>query len=126
VTGPGRPELQRARQWSVALASALDEVTREVGGLARRLADGWPDSQGQEWTERLLQVRRALERDVDAAAEWGRAIDRLPDDPDPSAPAGVADGRPFGPRLGSTEGRRVDDGRGVRIPRLNDPADDAG
>jgi hypothetical protein len=125
VTAPGRPELQRARQWSVALASALDGVTREVGGLARRLADGWPDAQGQEWLERLLQLRRTLERDVDAAAAWGQAIDRLPDDPSPSASAGVADGTPFGPRLGGTEARRVDDERGVRIPRLNGPVHDA-
>jgi hypothetical protein len=121
----GRPELERARQWSVALASALDEVTREVGGLARRLADGWPDAQGQEWLERLLRLRRALERDVDAAAQWREAIDRLPDDPD-SASVGVADGTPFGPRLGGTQARRVDDERGVRIPRLNVPVHDGG
>jgi hypothetical protein len=125
VTGPGRPELQRAQQWSAALASALDEVTRQVGVVARRLADEWPDAQGQEWIERLLQLRRALQRDVDAAAEWGEAIDHLPDDPDPSAPVGVADGTPLGPRLGGTQARRVDDERGVRIPRLNEPVHDA-
>ena len=102
-----------ARQWSAALTTTLDEVTARLDTVARRLADAWPDARGQEWAHRLHVLRRALESDADAAAEFGRAVDRLAD-----MPAGpVADG----PRLGGTGAWRVDDRRGVVIPRLNDP-----
>jgi hypothetical protein len=109
-----RPELQRARQWSTALATALDEVTEQVGAAARRIADGWPDAHGRDWTERLLQLRRVLDRDAADAHDLGRAIDRV---------AEVADGNPLpvGPQLGGTAGRHVDDRRGVTIPQLGDP-----
>jgi hypothetical protein len=118
----GRVERQRVQDWSTALASVLDEVAVDVGTVARRLADSWPDAQGEDWAERLHRVRHVLQREVDAALELGRAADRAPDDSDETGPA-----QPgwTGPRLGGTAGRRVDDTRGVRIPRLNDPADDA-
>jgi hypothetical protein len=131
MTAPQRPELQRARQWSVALAAALDEITGQVGYVARRLSHCWPDEHGRQWAERLLLLRRALERDAEAAAELGRSVDRVtdavaaaPDDAGdryPSAHTGAT-----GPRLGDTAARRAEDERGVRIPRLGDPEDDAG
>jgi hypothetical protein len=111
VTASGRAELQRARDWSAALAATLDAGAREVADLARRLATGWPDQHGGEWGERLLTLRNGLERDADAATRLGQQIE------------GVAD-EPMGPRLGGTGARRADDERGVRIPRLHDRPDD--
>jgi hypothetical protein len=110
VTCPGRSELQRARDWSAALAAALDVAAHEVGNLARQLASGWPDDHGREWGERLLSLRTAVERDAEAAAGFGREVERVADEP-------------MGPRLGGTGARRADDERGVRIPRLDDQGD---
>lgn len=123
MTYPARSELERARQWSVTLATTLDEITGHVGAVAQRLADGWPDARGREWTERLLLLRRSLERDADDAAELGRAIDRSAND---AASGNDGAAGQAGPRLGGTGARRADDARGVRIPRLNDAADDHG
>ena len=106
------PALDGARQWSASLTTALDEVTERIDAVARRLAGAWPDSRGEEWVQRLRAMRRALERDADAAAEFGRAVDRLAD------PAGtIFDGA----RLGGTAAVRVAERRGVTIPQLNDP-----
>lgn len=118
------PELNRARQWSVALEASLIETAEHVADVARRLARCWPDDRGGEWTERLVTLRRALERDADAAAELGRAIDRAADSVAASDTAEPLCPRTFGPRLGSTTSRRADDDRGVRIPRLNGPEGD--
>ena len=122
MTGPQGAELHRAQQWSAAVAAVLDEMTEHVATAARRLAEGWPDARGREWTERLLVLRHALHRDADAATELGRAIEVAADDPSSDA------GPPSygGPLLGSTGARRVDDRRGVTIPRLNDGPDDGG
>jgi hypothetical protein len=103
------PALDGARQWSASLTTALDEVTERIDAVARRLADAWPDTRGEEWVQRLRVLRRGLERDADAAVEFSRAIDRLAD------PAGD------GARLGGTAAVRVDERRGVTIPQLNDP-----
>jgi hypothetical protein len=132
VTAPAPPDLQRARQWSSALASALDEVSARLDPVVRRVAEGWPDAHGGEWAERLAALRRALAHDADAAAELGRAIDRVAehvsarsgDPPAGSHPA--LHGGTSGPRLGGTGARRVDDERGVTVPRLTDAADSAG
>lgn len=105
------------------MATVLDEIAQGVAAAARGLADGWPDARGREWAERLLLVHHALGRDADAAAELGRAIDRVA----AATPASVDDpsGAPsggYGPSLGSTSARRVHDRPGVTIPRLNDAA----
>jgi hypothetical protein len=73
-------ELQRARDWSGALATALDAAAREVGHLARRLASGWPDDHGREWADRLLTMRNTLERDADAAVRLGLQVERAVDE----------------------------------------------
>ena len=112
MTSCGRPELQRARDWSGALASALDAAAAEVGDLARRLAAGWPDAHGREWSERLQVLRHTLANDADAAVRLGQAAERATDEPIGPAAAG--------PRLGGIAARRADDERGVRIPRLDD------
>jgi hypothetical protein len=109
----GRSELQRACDWSAALAAALDAAAREAGDLARRVRAAWPDDYGQEWAERLATVRYSLERDADAATRLGSQIERVA-------------GEPTGPRLGGVAARRVGDERGVRIPRLDDRGDDRG
>lgn len=98
-----------ARQWSATLTAALDDVIGRIDVVSRRLADAWPDARGEEWVHRLRVLRTALERDADAAVEFGRAVDRL------AGPVGD------GPQLGGTGAARVDDRRGVAIPRLNDP-----
>ncbi len=128
MTAPAPPELERARQWSSALVAALDEVSARLDSVVRRVAEGWPDAHGGEWAERLVVLRRTLAHDADAAAELGRAIDRvaqhvpaLPDDV-PAGPHPVLPGGASGPRLGGTTARRVDDERGVTIPRLTDAA----
>jgi hypothetical protein len=108
----GAAELQRARDWSAALAAALDAAAREVGDVARRVGEAWPDGHGREWSERLASLRNALERDADAATRLDSQVERLA-------------GEPVGPRLGGTAARRVDDERGVRIPRLDDRVDGA-
>ena len=108
MTAPDGP-----RRWSAALTIALDEVAGRIDAAARRLADAWPDARGDDWVHRLQVLRRAVERDADAAAEFGRSVDRL---------AGrTLDPTPDGPRLGGTGAVRVDDRRGVTIPQLNDP-----
>ena len=112
MTSPERLGLERVRNWSAGLAGALATVVGEVGDLARRLATGWPDHHGREWSERLLTLRTSLERDTDAAVRLAQAVDR------------VADGPVTGPRLGGTAARRADDERGVRIPSLDDPPGD--
>jgi hypothetical protein len=123
VRDPRRPELNRAREWSAALASTLDDVAEQVGVAARHLAAGWSDARGVEWSDRLAGVRRTLEREATAAAELVGAVDRVPDEDDPSAPGIDPYAGSVGARLGGTDARRVDDGRGVRIPRW---AEDAG
>ena len=114
-----RPELQRARQWSAALATALDEVAEQVAAAALRVADGWPDARGREWSDRLVLLRRVIDRDADDAHELGRTIDRVAD------VTATAAGDPLtgavGPQLGGFGGQHVDDRRGVTIPQLNDP-----
>jgi hypothetical protein len=115
VTSTVRTELQRARDWSAALATALDATAREVGDLARQLAAGWPDDHGRAWSERLLTLRNTLERDADAAVRLGLQVERAADEP-----TGLP---PSGPRLGGTGARRADDERGVRIPRFDERAD---
>ncbi len=113
MTSSGRPELQRARDWSSALAAALDAAAAEAGDLAQRLAAGWPDSHGREWSERLHVLRHTLADDTAAAGRLGQAVERATDEPIGPASAG--------PRLGGTAARRTDDERGVRIPRLDEP-----
>jgi hypothetical protein len=122
-------ELHRVGSWSAALAAVLDEVAAQAGATARRLAEGWPDAHGAEWAHRLHALGAALQRDADAAVEFGRALDRLPDEPDgPTATADDDATVAGGPRLGDTAARRADDRRGVVIPRwgADDPAREPG
>lgn len=107
------PALDGARRWSASLTTALDDVTGRIDAVTRRLAAAWPDAGGEEWVHRMHVLRRALERDADAAAEFRRAVDRLADP--------TVDPTPDGARLGGTGAVRVDDRRGVTIPQLNDP-----
>jgi hypothetical protein len=104
-------ELERARDWSTALATALDAAAREIGDVARRFGAAWPDDHGREWGERLAALRTALERDTDAATRLGAQIERVA-------------GEQVGPRLGGIGARRADDERGVRIPRLDGSEND--
>jgi hypothetical protein len=108
-----------AERWCAAVAAALDEAAGEVGRLAARLAAGWPDEHGREWTERALRLRRSLDREADAAAELGRAVARIADVLAGGAPP-LGLRAPPGPRLGGTEARRAEDDRGVRIARLDE------
>jgi hypothetical protein len=123
-----------ARYWSATLAAVLDEVAGRIDAVSRQLSDAWPDARGDEWVHRLRDLRSAVQRDADAAVEFGRAVDRLAG---PAADGPRLDGSQFGgplpggpqfggpppggPQLGGTGAARVDDRRGVTIPRLNDP-----
>ena len=115
-----RPELDQAREWSAALAATLDDVAEQVGVAARRLTEGWPDAHGVEWADRLVHLRRTLEHEAVAAAALVRAVDQVPDEDDAPALDAGANAVPTGPRLGGTDGRRTDDGRGVRLPRWDE------
>jgi hypothetical protein len=123
VTAPQQSALRRAQLWSAAVATALDGITDEVEAAARRLADSWPDARGRDWTERLHVLQRALEGHADAATQLGRVIGHAADD---QALGGDLGSLGYGPLLGGTGGRHVDDRRGVTIPRLNDEADGDG
>jgi len=123
MTAPQQFALRRAQQWSAAVAGALNGITDQVEAAARRLADGWPDARGREWTERLHVLQRALEGHADAATQLGRVIGHAADD---QALSGDPGSLGYGPLLGGTGGRHVDDRRGVTIPRLNDEADGGG
>jgi hypothetical protein len=123
VTAPQQSALRRAQQWSAAVATAPDGITEEVEAAARRLADSWPDARGRDWTERLHVLQRALEGHADAATQLGRVIGHAADD---QALGGDLGSLGYGPLLGGTGGRHVDDRRGVTIPRLNDEADGDG
>lgn len=117
MTSSGAAELHRARLWADSLAESVNAVVTEVDGLARRVAEGWPDPRGDAWRDRLLDLHGALRRDADAAAELGRTIERLADAQATPSLVGSRAER-TGPRLGSTEARQVDDERGVDIPWL--------
>ena len=114
VTSPGRSELQRARDWSAALATALDApparsaTSRGGSPPAGRTTTAGSGPSG------CSTLRSTLERDADAAVRLGLQAERAADEPT---------GPPSGPRLGGTGARRADDERGVRIPRLDERGD---
>jgi hypothetical protein len=109
--------LSGAGQWWTGLADALAEIGRRVGRLSAEITQDWPDGRGQEWVERTAHLGHDLGREARAAAELGESYARQAADPyrwDPP-PA-----RHTGVRLGSTEARRTDDERGMRIAELPD------
>ena len=119
MTGPPLP---RVREWSAALAAALDRTVERLDTTARGVAEGWPDARGREWADRLALLRREVLRDADDAHALGRTVERLAGDlavdlaADPADPAPG----PVGPRLGGIAAGRVDERRGVTIPQLGD------
>lgn len=117
MTGPVGT-LPCVREWSAALAAALDRVAGHLDVVARSVAEGRSDARGREWVDRLALLRRDVLRDADDAHALGRSVDRLAAEPDPPVPPGDPD--PVGPRLGDTAAGRVDDRRGVTIPQLGD------
>jgi hypothetical protein len=122
-----------------ALAARVQDVLARLQHVEREAAGAWPDVAGRAWAERASLVRRALERDLDAAAVAGgtaRALlDALgPADPaDPPTPDGAGPlappppgpgagtgrgGRDRGAHLGGTDADRTDDRPGMRLGTL--------
>lgn len=120
-------------------ADLLDVVAGRLGDalpvLARIAADverDWPDDQGRFWGERVVLVRGVLLHELDAVRDAARLVgaalrDGLVAEPEDggspgvlSPPAAAVGRRAGGPRLGGTDGQRVDDQRGVRIAQLGD------
>jgi hypothetical protein len=120
-----RSAVESATQWCLGLAVALAEAAAQVGRLADRIAQDWPDEHGLERAERTALLHRQLGRDALAAAELGGTLaQRGADDPiadHGSVATAVVRGRAGrGARLGGTESARVEEERGMRIAQLPD------
>lgn len=121
------PEALRtsARRYGL-LATALAEAGARVARLSRQIAEDWPDAHGREWADRADRLCRELGRDALASAELGEALAREAAATERAASTAVAQGCPAGGpapsgrgmRLGGTDSRREDDGRGMRIAEL--------
>lgn len=117
-------------------ANLLDVVAGRladaVPALARIAADverDWPDAQGRLWGERAALVRGVLVRELDAVLDLARLVGTAMQNgplggseearPPPVVSPAVGR-RSGGPRLGGTDGQRVDDERGIRIAHLGE------
>ncbi len=122
--------LRAAGHLADALAVRAQDALARLRDVEREVAGAWPDAAGRAWAERASLVRRALERDLDAAAAAGGAVRALldglgPAEPAPGGagpvappPAGVRGGRAGrdrGAHLGGTGADRADDGAGMRL-----------
>ncbi len=122
MTDPASP------RWCAELADVLGDVARRVGRLAELIAVDWPDDQGRMWAERSAQLQAELERQAQAATELGRRLEQAAPTAD-AEPLGSSTGSGLhagsggrvGIRLGSTDGHRADDERGMRIAELPPP-----
>ena len=117
--------LRAAGHLADALAARVQDVLPRLRDVERGVAGAWPDAAGVAWAERASQLRRALERDLDAAAAAGGSARSLLDalGPSPSDGAGVpAPARPGarpgparGAHLGGTDADRTDERPGMRL-----------
>ncbi len=120
--------LRAAGHLADALAARVQDVLPRLRDVERGVADAWPDVAGLAWAERASLIRRALERDLDAAAAAGASartlLDALgppttdgagvPAPPLPGARPGPVPGD-RGAHLGGTDADRTDDGPGMRL-----------
>lgn len=117
----------------LAVATArMQHALPALGRLIADVEDDWLDDAGRAWAERAGLVRRALDREFDAALAAARivaaAAERLVVDgavtggpvtaSDTGGPPPVRGGA--GPRLGGTTARRVEDERGMSVARLGE------
>ncbi|MEJ3653959.1 hypothetical protein WEH80_24785 [Actinomycetes bacterium KLBMP 9759] len=107
-------------RWCAALADLLTDVSAQVGVLAARLAEDWPDERGRAQAERTAVLHRELGRDARAAEELAATL---------TAQEAAACGIPLvgqalrhrrGMQLGGTGAVRVDPALGARIAELPD------
>jgi hypothetical protein len=120
--------LRAAGHLADALAARVQDVLPRLRDVERGVADAWPDVAGLAWAERASLIRRALERDLDAAAAAGGSVRALldalgppttdgagvPAPPLPGARPGPVRGD-RGAHLGGTDADRTDDGPGMRL-----------
>lgn len=120
-------------RWCMRAGEGLAVAADRVGELAAAIAADWLDDHGREWAERTRRVRRDLGAASADAAAAGRLLTST-DDPhdaegegsgrlDPAvlvALLAAADRRDTGPRLGGTDGLRIDGARGVSLAQLPD------
>ena len=110
--------------WCNALAEGFEELLPLLRHLGTDISHSWRDDRGQAWAERVGQLHRELGRNAADAAELGRMVARLAEQlADPGSRPASRNG---GPRLGDTEGMRVDDERGMRIAQLPAPDTEPG
>lgn len=118
-------------------AARMQHALPALGRLIADVEDDWLDDAGRAWAERAGLVRRALDRELDAALAAARivaaAAERLAsggpisDGPPSGGPVTASDtgGPPSvrggaGPRLGGTAARRIDEERGMSVARLGE------
>lgn len=137
--------LQAAAHLAAALVARVQDVLPRLRDVERGVAEAWRDPGGRAWAERSSLVRRALERDLDAALAAERAARNLldalvpgRDTPVGAASVGTEPGRDVtgpaagggrgsalrvdrdrGARLGGTDADRTDDERGMRLGTLD-------
>ncbi len=117
--------------WYARVAAVLADAGPRVARLAEGISGDWSDRNGCAWAERVALVGRELGRVEVAAADLADAHARRAEEPTGPAgpwPSGAAlpPGRRAGvdrtgPRLPGTDGVRVGDDRGVRLPELPPP-----
>jgi hypothetical protein len=131
------------------LAVVVDRIEEALPAFGRVIADveqDWLDATGRAWVDRAVQLRREMDRELDAALAAGRlaasVVDRLAeeavrradghgvDTPETGgdragwpetgvARSGSGPARGGGPRLGGTDAQRVDEERGMRVAELD-------
>lgn len=141
----GGEEALAAAAGVLAVAAArMQDALPALGRLFADVEGDWLDDAGRAWAERAALVRRALDRELDAALAAARVVaaaaERLvadadgsvtggpvPDGPVAGGPATASDtGVPLparagaGPRLGGTAARRVEEERGMSVARLGE------
>lgn len=118
-------------------AARMQHALPALGRLIADVEDDWLDDAGRAWAERAGLVRRALDRELDAAlaavrivaaaAERWVADGAVTGRPGAGGPVTASDtgGPPsgrggVGPRLGGTAARRVEEERGMSVARLGE------
>jgi hypothetical protein len=106
------------------LAERLQNAVGDAARLSRTIDEASPDGRGRTWVERTDLVGRELGRQADLAAELAGVVRRIAipgsDDDGPALPYSLADLPRGSARLPGTDGRHVQDSRGVTLPLLPD------
>lgn len=113
-------------RWCERAEEELILAADRAAVLAAAVAADWLDDHGREWSERTQRVRRDLGGAAADAADAGRHLARTGvAGADPAVLAALraaasSGRRGSGPRLGGTDGWRVDDKHGMHLAQLPD------